>query len=595
MRRLVLPLALALLLGGTAAAADAGATGEPSVLLRAMRDELARSMAHLRLPQMAAPYFLSYRVEDSELVSASASFGALLGCDQRRNRALTVELRVGSPDFDNTNFLPTRTWSSPKTRSFRLPLTDDYQELRRSLWLATDVAYKHALQTLARKRGALQNQTREAVPDFSAAAPFVGADAGEPQALPGAGLPSLVRTASAVFREFPEVADSRVHAFAGNRLVAYLNSEGATFVETRPNAGVHVLAATQAADGTVLQDYRALPARRWRDLPPAAAVHAQIRALGVALARRRAAAALDRYNGPVLFEGQAAAQLIAQALVPRLLASRVPVAEQAGGRAFAASLGNSFADRIGARVLPRFLTLVDDPTAVANAAGALYGGYRVDSQGVAAAPTTLVRAGVLKTLLASRNPVAGVAASTGNLRGNFLLPSNLLVTARDGLGPGALRERLLALAAERGNDYGIVVRRLGVAHHTLMPDGHARGGAGELAVERITEAVKVFADGAEEPIRKARLAGFGIAAFRDIVAASDAISNHAFESLPPNAYTMLATRALYGASSGLGTISIATPDLLFEELTLKRPAGHRPRPPIASHPFFAAAGAKAAR
>lgn len=569
--------------------------GEDSALLRAMRDELDRSMARLRLPQMAAPYFLSYRVEESETAFAGASFGALVQRSQRRSRTLTLELRVGSPEFDNTNFLPTRRWSSPQTRSFRLPLTDDYRELRRSFWLATDAAYKHALETLAKKRGALENQTREAVPDFAAAAAFVGNAPGRAQALPGAALPSLVRAASAVFREFPEVADSEVHAFAGNRLVTYLNSEGASFATARPNAGIHVLAATQAADGTVLQDYRGLEARRWEELPPAAEVLADARALARALARRRGAKPLERYSGPVLFEGQAAAELIAQALAPRLLAARVPVAEEASAGAFAASLGNPFADRIGARVLPRFLTVVDDPTVVANAAGPLYGGYRVDSQGVAAAPTTLVRAGVLETLLNSRNPLAGVAGSSGNLRANYLLPSNLLVTTNNGLAPEALRAQLLALAAERGNDYGIVVRRLGAAHGTLMADGHARGAPGEAAVERITEAVKVFADGREERIRKARLAGFGVAAFRDIVAASKDVTNHALQFVPPNVYTLLATTALYGISSAVDTVSIATPDLLFEELSLKRPAGHRPRPPIAPHPFFAQAPAKAAR
>lgn len=590
----LLAAAVSLLPSGLAAAAGAAVPREESVLLRAMRDELGRSVAHLRLPQMAAPYFLSYRVEESEVAFASASFGALVEHSQRRGRTLIVELRVGSADFDNTNFLPTRSWSSPQTRFFRLPLADDYQELRRSIWLATDVAYKHALETLAKKRGALENQTREAVPDFSPAAPFVGPAAGESQPLPGAALPRLVRTASAVFRGFPEVADSEVHAFAGNHLVTYLNSEGATFEEARPSAGVHILAATQADDGTVLQDYRGVEARLWQELPTAAELLARADALGRALASRRGAKPLQRYSGPVLFEGQAAAELVAQALAPRLLATRVPVAEARAG-AFAAGLGNPFADRIGARVLPRFLTVVDDPTVAANAAGPLYGGYHVDSQGVPAAPTTLVDSGVLKTLLASRNPVEGVAASTGNLRGNLLLPSNLLVTASDGLAPEALREQLLALAAERGNDYGIVVRRLGAGHRPLMADGHARSAAGEVAVERITEAVKVFADGREERIRKAQLAGFGVAAFRDIVAASRDVTNYALQFVPPNAYTLRATTALYGTSSAVGVVSISTPDLLFEELSLKRPTGHRPRPPVAPHPFFPQGAAKAPR
>ena len=42
------------------------------------------------------------------------------------------------------------------------------------------------------------------------------------------------------------------------------------------------------------------------------------------LAGLREVAPAERYNGPVLFEGQAAAELFAQGFAPRLLASRIP-------------------------------------------------------------------------------------------------------------------------------------------------------------------------------------------------------------------------------------------------------------------------------
>ena len=54
-----------------------------------------------------------------------------------------------------------------------LPLEDDYQEIRRQIWLATDGAYKDALENLSRKKAALQNKTRsEEIPDFSREEPF---------------------------------------------------------------------------------------------------------------------------------------------------------------------------------------------------------------------------------------------------------------------------------------------------------------------------------------------------------------------------------------------------------------------------------------
>lgn len=603
------PLLVALVLaafGSAAAGSDtassessAEASGGESVLLRAMRDELARSMASLQLEDLERPYFLAYRVDEYRGTGARASFGAFLDRSDFHSRGLTLELRIGSPAFDNTNYLPSRTWSAPQTRSYSLPLADDYDELRRSLWLATDRAYKHALETIARKRGTLQSQTREAVPDFEPSAgerePYVDLSTTAPRPLPRPpgreALRDVVLAGSAAFRDLPAIAHSQVSGYARHAVTTYVNSEGAEYVTYQPSATLDAAAATQAADGTVVQDVERWHGRRWAELPPKAELVARIRALAQRLEERLGASPMDRYNGPVLFEGQAAAEIIAQGLVPRLLGHREPVAEQKGGSAFAASLGNPFADRIGSRVMARALSVVDDPTATANAAGPLYGGFAVDGQGVAAAPKTLVQAGMLKTLLTSRNPLPGVAGSGGNLRGAQVLPSNLLVSARRGLEPEALREELHLLASERGNEYAVIVRRLGEGTFQLMPDRPRGRSGGGPPIGLVLEAAKVWPDGREEPIRKAQLAGFSVAAFRDIVAASTTASNHTRAILSPNAYSLRTASALYGTSAaGTGSVTtISTPALLFEELTLRKPAGNVPRPPIAPHPYFAEA------
>ena len=52
------------------------------------------------------------------------------------------------------------------------PLDDDFDVLRRQLWLATDAAYKRAVNVFARKKAAFQNRTStDALPDFSKEAP----------------------------------------------------------------------------------------------------------------------------------------------------------------------------------------------------------------------------------------------------------------------------------------------------------------------------------------------------------------------------------------------------------------------------------------
>ena len=117
-----------------------------------------------------------------------------------------------------------------------------------------------------------------------------------------------------------------------------------------------------------MQDFEVFYAHAWQHLPSRETLERRIREMGVALAMRREAAVVDLYNGPVLFEGQAAAALFAQVVVPRLLALRVPIADSQM-RGYAASLRNPFVDKIGARVLPRSLDVRDDPTINRNDAG----------------------------------------------------------------------------------------------------------------------------------------------------------------------------------------------------------------------------------
>ena len=41
-----------------------------------------------------------------------------------------------------------------------------------------------------------------------------------------------------------------------------------------------------------------------------------------------------------------------------------------------------------------------------------------------------------------------------------------------------------------------------------------------------------------------------------------------------------------GFSSSLHAVSVAVPDLLFEEMSVRNPTGNVPHLPVARHPFF---------
>ncbi len=124
-------------------------------------------------------------------------------------------------------------------------------------------------------------------------------------------------------------------------------------------------------------------------------------------------------------------------------------------------MANPFQDRLGSRVLPRFLGVANDPHADRHGEVPLLGGYRIDNEGVPARRTELVQNGLLKTLLPTRSPVQGIPRSTGSRRGSGPAPSNPFVQPRDGLDRAEMKQELLDLARERDLEFTISVRRLG--------------------------------------------------------------------------------------------------------------------------------------
>jgi len=81
------------------ASARAAAAGDP--LLDALLTELDRSKAQLKMDQVAAPYYIEYRVNDVEEYQAEAAFGALRESQRVRYRVLRVVVRIGDYKQDS--------------------------------------------------------------------------------------------------------------------------------------------------------------------------------------------------------------------------------------------------------------------------------------------------------------------------------------------------------------------------------------------------------------------------------------------------------------------------------------------------------------
>ena len=88
-------LTAALALSAQAPAADP--------VLRAMHDEIERAKG-LTIPNLEAPYFIQFVLDQEESFNVSATLGGLMERRHERFRSPDIRVRVGSYKFDNGNF-----------------------------------------------------------------------------------------------------------------------------------------------------------------------------------------------------------------------------------------------------------------------------------------------------------------------------------------------------------------------------------------------------------------------------------------------------------------------------------------------------------
>lgn len=572
---------------------------QDDVLFRAMRDELERSTRKLQLEKLDKPYFIAYKIVDTDSKTADATFGALTSQNEFRRRLVSVEVRVGSYMRDNTNFFSIRMGPSGVARNFAegglsTPLDDDYDEIRRQLWIATDSSYKQALDDYAKKKAVLENRNRtDDAADMSQESPVKSKQVETSSVVPPlTELAAYAREISALFRAAPAIDHSTARINFTRSDTRYVNTEGTEYLRSVPSISLTVAADSQATDGMPLADAESWYGWTLSNIPKDEVV-AKVKDMQARLTKLRTAATIERYTGPVLFEDQAAAELLGQTIIPAFVGlPRLVVDNEQFAGAFGADQGG-MRDKIGSRILPSYLNIADDATLKVFQGKPLHGGYTMDEDGVPATTTKMVERGVFKHLLVSRALVAGAGShSTGNRRTTGTMPSNVIVSTTQVTPAAEMKAKLIAAAKERQSDFGVIIRR--IANPTApKPSGAGRmisitiGGSGGTGmtgytIEPVIEAYKVYADGREELVRNLQIAGMSIGNFRDIMAAGDK------PFVYTGAYVNNRRNPFMGGPMFFGNqwISIVTPSLLFEEVTLQRPIGEVPKLPFTAHPSF---------
>ncbi|HUP05167.1 MAG TPA: metallopeptidase TldD-related protein [Bryobacteraceae bacterium] len=560
------------LLGGAALAVAVVALAqapEADPLLRAMRDEVQRS-AKITVSGLPAPYFIQYLVQQEDNFVVSASMGGVVERRRQKFRSPEIDVRVGSYQFDNSNFAGGFGGGLGES----LPVDNDYQVLRRYFWLETDGAYKAAVETLSRKRAALRNVTQnEQIDDFAHAEPVHLERDFQKLNIDEDAWTNRVRTLSAIFNQFPTINFSAVDLDATAGGFYLVNTEGATVREPETVAYLRARATAQAPDGMNLADGVEFYSLGISGMPSDADMTAGITAMAQNIVALQKAPKGEDYSGPVLFEGEAAPQLLAELLGRNLPLSHRPVGGGAGrGAIGGAGQTSELEGRIGARVMPDSFTVVDDPTQKEWHGRPLFGSYDVDREGVAPQPLHLIDKGVLKGYLLTREPVKGYNGSNGRARlpsgpgSSGAAISNLFISSSDTTPAADLKKKLIELAQERSKPYAMLVRRMDFPAVGAPAPAPPSGGRPISAPIQI---YKVYPDGREEQVRGLRFRGVDVRSLKDILAAGD--DNQVFEFM----------NSARGFSA---ETSVVAPSILIDDLELYAPEDELPKLPIVPAP-----------
>ncbi len=410
--------------------------------LAAMQDELDRSRTRLELKipdtnDPARPYFIQYRILDIDVHTIVAEFGALISSTSGKNRVMSVDVRVGDFNLDSSNFITDEGFNGFLGSTGTVGIDRDYESLRQDLWLATDQAFKAAVENLSKKQAFMSRLSRApTIPDFSPAPPLVNVEPLRDPDWTTRNWEQEARTVSAVLRSFPQLYSSRVTYHLIYTTTYTLNTEGTKIRANKSLAAIEASLETESDDGMPLHNFLAVYRKSPNELPAADAVQKDLEKAGEQLITLRASAPAADYDGPVLFEAPAAGSLLAQMLGPSISGARAPLATQARFDQMMDQLGghSDWTGKLGSRVLPGTVSLVDDPTATQFAGKDLVGSYAVDEEGVKAQKVQLVENGLLLNFLMSRRPGPDLIQTNGHGRAAFLgeprpIISNLFFTS----------------------------------------------------------------------------------------------------------------------------------------------------------------------
>ena len=531
-------------------------------VLRLMAAELKRSDKILK--KLNPPvYYLSYTYEDkySQRIDVAQD-----GADAyaRRNTALTVLARAGSPKLDNTRPLKGEAnYDRTFTKTVRGvdPLAADPSAFTLALWRSTQQMAEAAQEEFSRVK--TNSQTAAARQDTSD--DFVIPPVArycrqqELKTFNTEKIRQLLLKGSELTRGQPFVQDSSF-SFNVEQGHRYFADSSGTRLKTPflfVRLGYEI--SNRLADGTQLERVNYYDVIDESQLPSEEQFLADVRQSISELNALSNAPEADPVTAPAILKNRAMAVFVHEVLGHRV----------EGHRQKLDSFGKTFTSKIGQLVTAPFVTIIDDATLPSFNGQPLRGFYEYDDEGVKVRPVTLVENGLLRGFLMSSSPIEGFKTSNGHGRASLgkLPVARMGVTrliASQAVPYDELEKQLLAEVRAQQKPYGYIIEDLSggfTMTDTDMPQVF------KLEPKLV---YRLYPDGRKEAVRGADMVGTPLVSFGQIIAAADddAVFNGSC-----------------GAESGWVPVSAIAPSVLLKSLEIEKTAKSEQKPPILPSPY----------
>ena len=543
--------------------ASMGATANDSPLMISAKSEINRAYQELK-KQSNPAYYIAYSITDSKDYRISSSFGKTDNIDSNKSRTLDVDLRVGSPELDNTHIIRGQRFSFSNARtSFALPIENNAEAIKSSLWFATDRVYKSSVETyekvVTNKKVKVAEEDSSA--DFSSEKPEKYSEDIKSIKIDLQKWEAILNRVSAQFNNDDRIYYGKLTLSFEQLDKYFVSTEGAEIQQSEPFIRIYISASTKADDGMSLPLYQSYFAFSPDQLPTEETLLKDTKEIMKTLKQLRDAPLMTTYSGPAMLSGEASGVFFHEIFGHRVEGHRQKDPDDA----------QTFKNSLNQKIISDIIGVYFDPTVSSMQGNVLSGYYKFDDEGVRGQRVNIVENGVFKNFLMSRSPIAGFNNSNGHGRkeaGNKAVSrqSNLIITSSKVVPMPKLREMLREEAKKQDKEFGL--------YFVQVQGGFTFTGRAIPNSFNVNPLLvyKIFADGRpDEMVRGVDLIGTPLTTFSHIEASADDFG---------------VFNGICGAESGGVPVSACSPTFLVSKIEVQKKKKSQAKLPILNAPSY---------